>query len=643
MNKSGWPWRGWLAQGRAWLQGPGEAGTRDEYPTWIAERIQARSREYVAPHLPQLFSIITPVFDPPVEYLRALAESVFAQDYPDFEWIVVNNGCRGPEVLKLLELMAADPRVILIDSDTNLGIVGGLALAASRACHRYLVPVDHDDRLYPDALRVLAAFLEHHLFPKVVYTDEDKWLPDERPGYPFCKPDWDPILFLNCCYTAHLGVLDRHAARAAGVYSDPAAEGAADWDAFSRMVAAGHTPVHCPEILYSWRMHPGSTAAPTESAKPWTIASQYHVIQSHLACFGLQDKLTARANPLFGDAGMWRIARLPSAETAPLPVLVTSSPRPRQRALVRRRLAESRAPILKPRGIGSHPATWATALQDLRGEQLVVLLDGNVLPLTTDWVNEALALFEASPLVVLAGGLILDRRGRVAAAGKVFGMDGVCGEPFAGLEPGGLAGFGMLIHQHWVSAVDHRFCVARVGFLRDALAERQGQVSPALLPAWLGAAARQRGLRVAFSPHWLAQELATPVPCRYSADEAFQFLESYWPFVGDEPHYSRFLGLTRETAYRLVSPADRAAALNRTLSQLAGALPFHEGVRVDPAHFSQRTTPRRRRSDPGAPPREPTLSTLHAIDSPRRGRRSWTTLPEFSRFDISPGDEHPPT
>ena len=69
------------------------------------------------------------------------------------------------------------------------------------------------------------------------------------------------MLFLNSAYTAHVGVLDRRLALELDVYGDSATNSCPDWDAFLRFYLAGHEPVHVPEILYSWRMHAGSTSA----------------------------------------------------------------------------------------------------------------------------------------------------------------------------------------------------------------------------------------------------------------------------------------------------------------------------------------------------------------------------------------------
>ena len=70
---------------------------------------------------------------------------------------------------------------------------------------------------------------------------------------------------------------DRELALTLGVYTDPAAEGSHDWDTFTRFLAAGRTPVHIPEVLYSKRIHQASSG--NVQAKPIVTDSQRSVLR----------------------------------------------------------------------------------------------------------------------------------------------------------------------------------------------------------------------------------------------------------------------------------------------------------------------------------------------------------------------------
>lgn len=535
------------------------------YAAWIAKRLNDRLEEYVDVAEPGLFSLMTPVFDPPSGFFRRLGKSIFAQDHRDWQWVIVDNGCKNRDVLYLMESFAKDPRVTLVQAGEPRGIIGGMRLALEHATGRYVCPVDHDDQLYPDALRVLAASLSAHDWPALAYTDEDKLFPDGTPGLPSFKPDWDPLLFLNAFYIAHLGVMDRATALELRVYTDPEAEGTPDGDAFCRFVAAGYVPLHIPEIVYSWRMHMQSTALRGVEAKPYVTKNQKDVLVRYLRECGLGETVTIRTNPLPGLAGSWRV----QGEAEPVAVLVTPGGDHTNRRRLQDRLGLSQN-ISKVCWMRSLPNSWQEVLNEIRGQQWVMLMSPECLPLTTDFVSECQAVQKAMPDAVLAGGLLQNFQGKVVSAGLAWGMEGLMESPLEGFDAHDYAvGMGSLCFQHCVSSVDARFCMVQVAFLREVL-ERSGcDLADPLLPAWFAAVAREQGKRVLFTPY-VAAQIAESTALRYIDDAArYQFLNEFGHWLTSDPYYSRFLGLTRKHAYQAVRPDLRRETLQRSLSALA--------------------------------------------------------------------------
>src|SRR5207248_2539530 len=104
------------------------------------------------------------------------------------------------------------------------GIIRGMRHGLEQARHRYAVSVDHDDLLTPDCARVLSQALQRAGYPALAYTDEDK-LAEETFREPYLKPHWDPVLFANSCYIAHLSLVDRAIALELGAYTDIETEG----------------------------------------------------------------------------------------------------------------------------------------------------------------------------------------------------------------------------------------------------------------------------------------------------------------------------------------------------------------------------------------------------------------------------------
>ena len=235
------------------------AGPPDRYGAWLEHRIEHRRDDYPAPELPDelLFSLATAVWNTPAEFLRALADSVLDQDLDEgWEWVILDNGSTNQETLAVLDQLRGTPRVSIERSESNLGILGGLRRCLELATGRYLLHLDHDDVLTPDALRVAASHLVANGLPEAFYSDEDKVL-GRRQLEPYLKPDWDPVLFSNSCYIAHLCGVDRERALELDAYLDPSTEASPDWDLFTRFVNAGVDP----------SSHPRGRCTPGESTR----------------------------------------------------------------------------------------------------------------------------------------------------------------------------------------------------------------------------------------------------------------------------------------------------------------------------------------------------------------------------------------
>ncbi len=247
---------------------------RDEYEVHRLQAFARRRRQYPLRQEPGLFSLLTTVWNTPPNYFDALADSVLSQDADSsFEWVLLDNGSQDPGTRKSVERLARERRVRVFRVEENLGIIGGMRFCLERATHRYILPVDSDDLLTPDCLRVLSHALRQAGYPALAYTDEDNWKAATS-AQPYFKPAFDPVLFANSCYMAHLGAIDRELALELGAYTDQRAEGSHDWDTFTRFFAAGHAPLHIPEVLYSWRMHEASTSGGNVQSKPFVYDSQ---------------------------------------------------------------------------------------------------------------------------------------------------------------------------------------------------------------------------------------------------------------------------------------------------------------------------------------------------------------------------------
>ncbi|HXH36997.1 MAG TPA: glycosyltransferase family A protein [Thermoanaerobaculia bacterium] len=110
-------------------------------------------------------TVLMPVFNRE-EFVGEAIESVIAQDFADFELLIVDDGStdRTPELLRAWA--QKDARIVVITAPRNLGIAEAPNLGLRHARTEYVARLDSDDILMPGRLAAQAAVLDSH--PEVV-------------------------------------------------------------------------------------------------------------------------------------------------------------------------------------------------------------------------------------------------------------------------------------------------------------------------------------------------------------------------------------------------------------------------------------------------------------------------------------------
>ena len=156
------------------------------------------------------------------------------------------------------------PRAIRGSRSRRRAENGNISLATNSAAELatgdFLLFLDQDDELAPDALGEIALALAAAPDADILYTDDDKIDVDGRRYAPQFKPDWSPELLLSYMYFSHALVVRRT------LFADtrriPRRASKARRTTISRCARpsarAGSSIV--PLVLYHWRATPGSTA-----------------------------------------------------------------------------------------------------------------------------------------------------------------------------------------------------------------------------------------------------------------------------------------------------------------------------------------------------------------------------------------------
>lgn len=104
-------------------------------------------------------SVLMTVFNT-APYLKEAIDSILNQSFNDFEFIIIDDKSTDSsrEIISSYE----DSRIILIENETNLGIVASANLGLRKARGKYIARMDSDDIAVSDRLAVQYRFLEDH-------------------------------------------------------------------------------------------------------------------------------------------------------------------------------------------------------------------------------------------------------------------------------------------------------------------------------------------------------------------------------------------------------------------------------------------------------------------------------------------------
>lgn len=216
-----------------------------------------------------MVSVVLPVYNQ-AHYLPAALDGVFAQTYPHYELIVVNDGSTDatPDVLADYQ-RRYDFTVI---EQENQGLPRALNAGFSRAQGDYLTWTSSDNVMLPEMLEELTRALDEDRSVGLVYADF--YLMDEA-GQDlgrFETVSYDPhwLLYANlvhCCF-----LYRRECMEHAGGY-DPGFTYSEDWEYWLRLSRYCQFK-RVPQALYRYRIHRTSMTGKIEDGTAQMLAFQ---------------------------------------------------------------------------------------------------------------------------------------------------------------------------------------------------------------------------------------------------------------------------------------------------------------------------------------------------------------------------------
>jgi GT2 family glycosyltransferase len=231
----------------------------------------------VAPTLPGTsisISVVMSTYND-AAYLAESIDSVLGQDFEDFEFVIVNDGCPDPATEHILAKYAQRDSRVRIIHKKNEGLTKALIVGCESARGEYIARIDVGDIMTPDRLRRQAVVMDKH--PDAVLAS--CWTE-------YCGPNWEYLYIKtsetsdtprNAAYrvddaisprqpaditggpTCHPSVLFRKAAYVSAGGYRPQFYYGQDWDLWYRLAQQGKFA--CVEaILYKCRIFPAGVS-----------------------------------------------------------------------------------------------------------------------------------------------------------------------------------------------------------------------------------------------------------------------------------------------------------------------------------------------------------------------------------------------
>ena len=353
------------------------------------------------------FSIITPVYNTRRKHLEQCIASVLNQTFTDWELCLVDDKSPKSHVRRTLKRASKiDSRIRLKFRERNGGIVAASNDGLSMANGQFIVLLDHDDVIEPDALELVDQLLRSDELIDYVYTDESLISEDGELFGRFYKPDWSPERFRHQMYVCHLSVICKRLIDDVGGFRE-GFDGAQDYDLMFRVTESARRIGHVPHLLYHWRMSKTSVANNAE-AKPYAYEAGKRAIEAHLSRIG-QDSIVQQIDKYPGNyrvveraAPRSSVSVFVSAEDWEIDVWggVTKC-----RTDATRQIVESADMPVSLHEIDVSRAflTEVNRIARSTTNEFLVLTGPMLEPITSDWTNELLSLLRGSSVGIVGG------------------------------------------------------------------------------------------------------------------------------------------------------------------------------------------------------------------------------------------------
>lgn len=273
-------------------------------------------------------SVLMPVYNTRPEHLREAIDSILAQTFGDFEFLILNDCSTDPQVEEVMKSYS-DPRIVYAVNERNLGISGARNRLLDMAQGEYLAVMDHDDISLPERFEKQVAFLDAHPEVGVLNAQFGTVGREKTSNIAMDDITIKKALMMHCSDVCHpTCMLRRSVLEAHGIRYEEMFSPSEDHALFCRLIP--HTKFAAlPDVLFMYRAWQGNTShkqakkmeaatqgvlsfARRDNPELWTMAQTHIVRKWRYRFLGLvlltrEQTWRERKWKLFGVLPVWRV------------------------------------------------------------------------------------------------------------------------------------------------------------------------------------------------------------------------------------------------------------------------------------------------------------------------------------------------
>jgi len=203
-------------------------------------------------------SVLMPVYNTRSEHLREAMESILAQTFTDFEFLILNDCSTSAEVEEVIKSYT-DPRIIYAVNERNLGISGSRNRLLDMAQGEYLAVMDHDDISHSERFEKQVAFLDAHPEVGVLGTLVENLNDGKIKPRPTDDISIKKLLMIHCNLSHPSCMMRRSVLQEHGIRYEKIFSPAEDYALFARLIPVTQFAI-LPETLLKYRAWKGNTS-----------------------------------------------------------------------------------------------------------------------------------------------------------------------------------------------------------------------------------------------------------------------------------------------------------------------------------------------------------------------------------------------